>query len=173
MAHEQCRKPERRYPAKFIAATLIPTKKTIIDPTTLHVNLYELFDNRSFAGLLILEFDMVDERCPALGIGSKSMYVAPIGKCFRIDVCANSYIANTLNLFALSSDKSFPVFIRGGHILGIGKDRKRSAVSKLILEPGNSYDVVHSDTSFRFMPNCLFLNSTTTPGEQQGLFRHP
>jgi hypothetical protein len=109
------------YPVEFIAAILIPTKKTIIDPSTLHVNLYELFDDRSLAGLLILEFDMVDERRSALGIGSKSMYVAPIGKCFRIDVCANSDIANTLNLFAFPSDKSFPVFIRGGHILGIGK----------------------------------------------------
>jgi hypothetical protein len=113
---------------------------------------------------------MVDERRSALGIGLKSMHVAPIGKCFRIDVCAKSDIANTLNLFAFPSHKSFPVFIRGWHILGIGKDRKRPAVSKLILEPGNSYDVVHSDTSFRFVPNCLFLNSTTTPGEQQGLF---
>jgi hypothetical protein len=76
------------------------------------------------------------------------MYVAPIGKCFRVDVCANRDIANTLNLFALPSHKSFSVFIRGGHILGIGEHSKGSAISKLILEQGNAYDIVHSDTSF-------------------------
>jgi hypothetical protein len=77
------------------------------------------------------------------------MRIAPIFKCFRIDVHAKSDVASTLNFFPFPSDKSLPVFIRGGHILGIGKDRKRSAVSSLILVPSNSYDIVHSDTAFR------------------------
>jgi hypothetical protein len=57
------------YPVEFIAAKLIRTKTTISDPLALQVNLYELFDDRSFAGLLILQFEMVDERSSALGIG--------------------------------------------------------------------------------------------------------
>jgi len=42
------------YPVEFIAAKLIRTKTTISDPLALQVNLYELFDDRSFTGLLIL-----------------------------------------------------------------------------------------------------------------------
>jgi hypothetical protein len=34
------------------------------------VNPEALFDDRSFAGLPVLELFMVDERCSALGIGS-------------------------------------------------------------------------------------------------------
>jgi hypothetical protein len=116
--------------------------------SALPVNLHALFDDRSFTGLLILELDVGDERRSALGICSASMTVAPIDKCLRIDVRANSDIADTLNLFALPFDKSFPVFICGGHIMGIGEDGKGPAVSMLILVPGNSYDIVHSGISY-------------------------
>jgi hypothetical protein len=59
-------------------------------------------------------------------------------------------VALQVNLFELFDDpfhKGFPVLIRGGHILGISKDRKRPAVSELILVPGSSYDVIHSHTA--------------------------
>jgi hypothetical protein len=91
---------------------------------------------------------MVGERYSPLRIGEKSMQVAPIGKCFRIDVCANSDIASTLNLFALPLNKSFPVLKSSGHILGIGKYRKRPTVSELVIKPSNSYDLAHSETPF-------------------------
>jgi hypothetical protein len=118
------------------------------DPVT---SFSELFDDRSIAGLPILELDVVDIGRSTLGIGLGPMTVAPIDEGFRIDVRAKSDIANALDLFALPSDKGFPVFIRGGHVSGIGKDRKRPAVGRPILEPGNSYDIVQSDTSSSFI----------------------
>jgi hypothetical protein len=45
---------------KSIAPLLRPIKKTIIDPWALQDKLYELFNDRPFAGLLILKLDMVD-----------------------------------------------------------------------------------------------------------------
>jgi len=72
-------------------------QKTIIDPWALRDKLYELFNDRPFAGLLILKLDMVDERDSPLGIGYKSTGRAPSGKCFRIDVCADSDIATAFN----------------------------------------------------------------------------
>jgi hypothetical protein len=56
-----------------------------------------LFNQRSFAGLLVLKLDMVDERDSPLGIGYISTGGAPSGKCFRIDIYAKSNIATTLN----------------------------------------------------------------------------
>jgi hypothetical protein len=72
-------------------------KNVIIDPWVLQDRLHELFNDRPFAGLLILKLDMVDERDSPLGIGYKSTGRAPSGKCFRIDVCADSDIATTFN----------------------------------------------------------------------------
>jgi hypothetical protein len=41
----------------------------IIDPSALQDKLHSLFNQRSFAGLLILKLDMVDECDSPLGIG--------------------------------------------------------------------------------------------------------
>ena len=82
---------------KSIARILRPTKKTIIDPYAWQDKLHELFNDRPFAALLILKLDMVDERDSPLGIGYKSTGRAPSGKCFRIDVGADSDIATAFN----------------------------------------------------------------------------
>ena len=118
-----------------------------------HASVYKLFDDCPFAGLLIFEYHMVGERRSRLGIGLELTRGAPIDKCFRIEVCANSDIAHTLNLFALPSNKNSPVFKSGGHIFGIGKNCKRPSVCMLVLEPNNSYDIVHSDISFYLSEN--------------------
>ena len=90
------------YPVEFIAAILIPTT-TIVDPSARQVNVCELLDDRSFAGLPILELDVGDERRSALGIGFKSTTVAAIGKSFRIDVCANVGPISGLNISGVAT----------------------------------------------------------------------
>ena len=69
----------------------------MIDPSAQQDKLHELFNHRSFPGLLVLKLDMVDERDSPLGIGYISTGGAPSGKCFRIDIYAKSNIATTLN----------------------------------------------------------------------------
>jgi hypothetical protein len=106
-----------------------------------------LFDDRSLAGLLILELHVIDESGSSPRIGLESMRSAPGDEPIGVEIHTKYTIAAGLDEIALLLDYGFPFFKTDGHVLGILKDRQRPAVSNLIFEPRNSDNIAHPAVS--------------------------